>query len=341
MNLFIDTNVFLSFYHLTNDDLEELRKLSVLLRSKKLVLFLPSQVQDEFNRNRDNKIADAMKRLRDAKLSLQFPQFCKEYTEYIETRNLQRDFEAAHRRLVERVTEDIKNRSLTADTLTKELFSLAQVIPGKAKLFAKAWKRVLIGNPPGKKDSLGDAINWETLLVEVPDLEDLHFISDDGDYWSPLSEDCFHTFLIDEWKTKKYGQIFPYRRLSQFFTKHFPEIQLASEYEKYQLIKALENSSNFARTHTVISKLQRYTDFSPSQINTLIAAGISNSQVSWIMQDDDVSTFFSNLIVGNESIIDAKLLHELNVALGNVNGEQAAMEPQEASLLDQIESSNN
>ena len=31
MNLFIDTNVFLSFFHLSNDDLEEIHKLAVLI----------------------------------------------------------------------------------------------------------------------------------------------------------------------------------------------------------------------------------------------------------------------------------------------------------------------
>jgi hypothetical protein len=73
INLFIDTNVLLSFYHLTNDDLEELSKLAVLLRNRQVQLFLPEQVADEFRRNRENKIADSLKRLRDQKLNLQFP----------------------------------------------------------------------------------------------------------------------------------------------------------------------------------------------------------------------------------------------------------------------------
>jgi len=30
--LFIDTNVFLSFYHLTNEDIEELRKVIALIK---------------------------------------------------------------------------------------------------------------------------------------------------------------------------------------------------------------------------------------------------------------------------------------------------------------------
>lgn len=80
-NLFLDTNTYLSFYHYSSDDLEELRKLAVLLQQKKLVLCLPRQVVDEFRRNRDAKIADALKRFRDEKLS-EFPQMCKDYPEY-------------------------------------------------------------------------------------------------------------------------------------------------------------------------------------------------------------------------------------------------------------------
>ena len=60
MNIFIDTNVYLSFYHLSSDDLEELKKLVVLAREGKVVLLLPEQVIDEFRRNRAAKIADAL-----------------------------------------------------------------------------------------------------------------------------------------------------------------------------------------------------------------------------------------------------------------------------------------
>lgn len=65
MNLFIDTNIFLSFHHYTSDDLEELRKLAVLARQGEVELLLPKQVVDEFKRNRAGKIADALKRLRE------------------------------------------------------------------------------------------------------------------------------------------------------------------------------------------------------------------------------------------------------------------------------------
>ena len=56
MNLFIDTNIFLSFYYLSSDDLEELNKLAVLLQQSEVTLFLTNQVVEEFRRNRENRL---------------------------------------------------------------------------------------------------------------------------------------------------------------------------------------------------------------------------------------------------------------------------------------------
>jgi hypothetical protein len=53
-----------------------------------------------------------------------------------------------------------------------------------------------VGNPPGKQGSLGDAINWEALLAEVPDGEDLYLIADDRDYLSVLNENKPKEFLV-------------------------------------------------------------------------------------------------------------------------------------------------
>lgn len=78
MNLFIDTNIFLSFFHLTNDDLDELHKLTVLLENKQITLWLTEQVRDEFARNRENKISEAVKKLSEQRSKPQFPQICKQ-----------------------------------------------------------------------------------------------------------------------------------------------------------------------------------------------------------------------------------------------------------------------
>ncbi|TVO60192.1 PIN domain-containing protein [Spiribacter vilamensis] len=159
MNVFIDTNVFLSFYHLTNDDLEELRKLKVLLEKGNVVLHLPRQTVDEYRRNRETKIAAALKSLKDQKLNLQFPALCKDYGEYGGLRNLQKEFEKQHSSLIGKIAEDIESNSLKADQVIDELFEKAKDIQISDQLIAKAKLRMNVGNPPGKNGSLGDAIN--------------------------------------------------------------------------------------------------------------------------------------------------------------------------------------
>ena len=172
MNLFLDSNIWLSFYHMTNDDLEELRKIVVLITQKKLVLYLPEQVINEFRRNRDGKIADAMKRLRDEKLSDQFPQMCKEYTEYQEIRQLIDKYKRLKSRLIEQLTSDYSNKELKADQIIEELFLKAESIVITDELWECAKRRYDLGNPPGKDGSYGDAVIWESLLLKVPQGED-------------------------------------------------------------------------------------------------------------------------------------------------------------------------
>ncbi len=80
--LFHDTNVFLSFFHFADDDLESLRQLIELVKDQDVVLLLPKQVRQEFDRNRDGKVLEAVKALEDAKLPTGYPRLCHYYEEY-------------------------------------------------------------------------------------------------------------------------------------------------------------------------------------------------------------------------------------------------------------------
>lgn len=311
MNVFIDTNVFLSFYHLTNDDLEELRKLKVLLEKGSLALHLPDQTVDEYRRNRETKIADALKRLKEQKLNLQFPVLCKDYDEYAKLRDLQREFEKQHSLLVVNISKDIESNSLKADQVIQELFDKAEVIETTEKLISKAQRRMSIGNPPGKNGSLGDAINWESLLENVPDGEDLYLIADDRDYFSVLDENKPKEFLISEWKRKKNAGVFFYRRLAPFFKKHYPDIKLASELEKEMAVQQLVGSRAFTTTHSAIAKLTGFESFSQSQVSEIVDAALTNSQVNWILGDQDVFEFMTKFAVEYKNKIEEESYEKL------------------------------
>lgn len=315
MNIYIDTNILLSFYHLSSDDLEELKKLIVLLQQKKVILWLPEQTAIEFKRNRANKIADALKRLQEQRLNMQFPQLAKEYDEYGKLRKSLKESDEIFNKLINNIRNDIENQNLKADQIIRELMELAKEIKTDPKIIEDARFRFDIGNPPGKKDSLGDAINWETLLKATPSEQPLYFISDDKDYTSPLGENLFEPYLENEWKSTKRSNIIYYKRLSSFFKAKFPDINLASELEKDLLIRELADSPNFANTHSVIAKLRSYAEYTPTQASEIAQAALLNNQVKWIIEDEDVNQFLKRIVKDYESKIDSDYLVTLKAML--------------------------
>jgi predicted nucleic acid-binding protein len=313
MNLFIDTNIFLGFYHLSNEDLEELRKLSVLLKEKKVTLYLPKQVIHEFERNRESKIADALKRFREEKLNDQFPQICKEYEElYQAMREAITQFAKAKIDLLEQLTIDIEARNLKADKCIKELFNKALVIDITGDVLEQAKTRFDLGNPPGKNKSYGDSVNWESLLNACPVGEEIYFITDDKDYFSEVCEDRFSSFLLEEWREKKKSELVFLRRLSSFFKEKFPQIKMAVQLEKELLISDLRSSGTFANTKQILRKLSKFSDFTDSELNEIVSAAISNRQIYWISGDFIVRDTLSKIVEGNESRIDSYNLVEFN-----------------------------
>lgn len=316
-HLFIDTNILLSFLHFTSDDLEEMRKLSALIRSGgEIKLLLPDQVKDEFRRNREIKLADSLQRLRQQRLDLQFPQVCKAYDQYGELRKTQKEFERLHSELLANLGTDIAANSLKADQVIQELFDLATRLPRTAEIVAAARLRREIGNPPGKGESAGDAINWESVLAHVPGGEDLYFVTADSDYCSPLERLRFNEFLLEEWTAVNSGKLHYYRELSGFFRENFPTIQLADEVEKDFLVQRLLKSDSFSETHGIVSKLSQHTEFTPSQASLIAEAATSNSQVAWIAGDADVRALLRRIVTQYGSSIEAKPLKKLKDFLG-------------------------
>jgi len=295
MQVFIDTNVFLSFFHLTGEDLVELEKLAVLIENKEIELFLPQQVIDETWRNRANKINDSLAPFKKSKFALSFPAYCKSYDEYPDLQKAIKSCEELHSSMVNAITKDIEKRELAADKILKRLFDLAKVTPTTDKLLSDARNRMDIGNPPGKRGSLGDAINWLSFLKASSKFKKSAMVADDSDFVSPLNTDRLADFLSDEWKQTHLSELKFYRKLSAFFKDNFPDINLATELEKDLHIEKLASSSNFAQTHAQIAKLKEFNSFTKKQAEDLALALILNSQVRWIADDEDVHEFFTKL----------------------------------------------
>lgn len=291
-NLFIDSNIWLSLYHFTNDDLAQFEKLKALIGND-IRLFITQQVYNEVKRNRESKLKEAFKRFEIK--PIQYPVFCKEYEEY-------KQFNADYNNLLQRyntwkqkINLDMQNQCLPADKTIDTFFQVSGLYPCDS-VIASAYTRYKIGNPPGKDNKYGDAINWECLIYYVPNNEDLYFISSDKDYRSEISDDEFNPFLADEWRLKKNSNIHFYKNLVPFLNEHFKDIQLRTEQEKQEFITKLNNSPNFESTHGIIAMMNKYSGWTESQIEDICAAVDNNNQVGWILGDDDILDFYSRLL---------------------------------------------
>lgn len=304
MQLFIDTNVYLSFFHFAKDDLEELRKLVVLVKKSEVTLLLPEQVFEEFWRNRDIKIADALKQIAKGPATYDYPRLLHDFAEHADIRELRAAIASRHAVLMAKAEDSARRKTFLADSVVGELFSAAKRITITKDHVDRAVRRGQLGSPPGKKDSIGDAVNWEALLAEADGGEDLHFITEDKDWLSPLGPDLFSSYLADEWREAMNAEIVYYPRLSQFFQSNFPDIKVAAELEKELLIRDLTNSASFAETHRVISSLNRLSDFTSEQLNVIVAAYVSNHQIRGIIRDSDVSSFVKRVTEGREGDLD-------------------------------------
>ncbi len=313
-HLYIDTNAYLTFYHLTSDDLEELKKVQVLIeKTGEITLHLPEQTHDEFSRNREIKIVDALKRFKEEKLNNQFPQICKEYPEYKKMQAAITDYDQNKSKLTEKLGKDINTYNLEADRVIQSLFKFAKSHASTDDLILKAKTRYDLGKPPGKNKSYGDALNWETLLRNLDNYEDLYFVSEDKDYYSELNPTTFNNYLLNEWNQKKNSNIYSFKRMSEFFKAKFPDIKIASEYEKDIIIKDLSASESYARTRFLLNKLSEFEEFSSEQLNELVIACNTNNQISWIRNDEDIKEIITGIIKPNRDKISKDLLPRFDI----------------------------
>jgi hypothetical protein len=291
MNLFIDTNVLLNFFHFSKDSLDELEKVFVLQSYGKISLWLTDQVELEFFRNRENKIADALKKFLDEKPNSGIPHVARGYPESDILMDALKQVNSSREQLLAKVRSDISGKTLYADQLIKKTFSKSNRIAFTEGQFAAAKRRADLRSPPGKNNSLGDAINWEVLLEAIPQGQDIHIVTEDGDFSSPLDSERLSDFLAEEWVARKKSKAVLYKRLSSFLSLTFPDAKVAGEMEKDILISELTASGSFAATHQAIANLSKFASFSPKQASEIADAYITNSQVGWIATDEDVLAF--------------------------------------------------
>ncbi len=296
LTLFIDSNIWLALYHFTEDDLKSFSKLEKYL-GREVRLIVTDQVYYEVQRNREPKIADAFKGF--SMPDIKYPVFCRSYSEFesfsASYGGLKKDYEAWRNK----IDSDIRAKCTPADETIRSLFEKAERIHLNEGIVQRGMIRSERGNPPGKKGSCGDAINWECLLEHVDKGNDLYIISADRDFASPLYKNRISQCLAEEWEHAKASKVYLYPGLVSFLRNHLDTINLETEREKDDLVNALAECRNFATTHALIAKLKTYDGWSERQIADLCAAA-RNTQVKWIFEDEDIVTFYQEVLSGVE-----------------------------------------
>ncbi|MCB1338388.1 MAG: DUF4935 domain-containing protein [Maritimibacter sp.] len=317
--LFLDANILLDFYRYGDDDISEIGKLETLVKDGDIILHTNSHLIDEVGRNRENVLASSLAELRSAKYTLRTPNYCANIPELAAVNESLKAANKAHAALIAAVEKTVAARELPADKLLASLFGVSTKKDVTEEILEAAQRRVALGNPPGKRGSIGDAIHWECLL-QIFHGYDLSIVSRDDDFASELYGNKIKSFLGDEWKqahSSLQSDIRLFRSLGDFFRDKYPKIQLSDEVKKNDLIAQLSISPNFVTTHSVISDLSQFDYYTNGQVARLFEALVENSQVYWIAKDDDINAFFRSLKDRAYSVPTE--LHEASVAILGVD----------------------
>lgn len=315
MHIFIDANIYLSFYETSPDALFELAKIATVVERGTAVLWLPDQVKREFWKNRDSSISVSLKTFQQQKGLGYVPCLIKEHSDFSALKELSRTLDIKRAEIAKTVQNEVLQERTKADVEIRKLFSLASEIDTSGIIFQKAHERALRHTPPGKSDGLGDRLSWVALLEKLPERAELHVISADNDFAGESDINEISPYLKFEWESKKNGRVKLWKRLSQFLAAHFPDAATAIEMERNLMIEALRRSSSFSKTHEVIAEFTDISHLNPSLANRLALALLDNDQVRWILCDEDVREFAQKFLSMYGTQIDSQLQSRLQNCL--------------------------
>jgi len=237
---FIDSSVFLRLYNLNDDQLEKLEQIINLISEEKIFLIVNQQVIDELNRARERRIGEIIDsltsfrdKLNDANKNRK-PNICKglDGSKLVDKSIAEiQDKINATCKLVEKLIRDVREkankRELHADILLKKIFQKSKIGQISDDVYRRAEKRFKLGNPPGKRnDPIGDAVNWEYLLENVPEGKTLYFIGSDNDFVSEINKSEFSHFLMVEWNEKKKADLKYYGSILDFLKENFQNTKI-------------------------------------------------------------------------------------------------------------------
>ena len=282
--VFIDTNIYLDFYRVSKGDLN---KLDILRNgfadpniADNFILCVNMQNHDEYYRNRVNVIEATLKEFYFKKvdvpglMSNQWPDTSKQFIQ------AQNQMESLLQSLKDKTRQLLYDEGLEVDRLIGSMMEKPDIVDENIVRAAERRYKIL-GNPPGKKDSCGDAIHWEYLLHKVPSSGELIIITADNDWYSSAGGDRPNDFLLYEWRQRKgaSSNLQMYRSVQAFLKKEM-KVVLEREAQKDDLLEELRNSSSFDESRRILGRLMGYKgELSGHQKTKLIQYSLENSQI--------------------------------------------------------------
>lgn len=115
-----------------------------------------------------------------------------------------------------------------------------------------------------------------------------------ADYSEGTDLDMLVKAIIDRTATNEALETIHYRNKKEY--SEADKLNNEEEKKKTSLIIALDNSTNFANTHTIIQELNEYEHWTKDESELLMDIAVRNNQVYCILSDIDVKLFYDKLL---------------------------------------------
>lgn len=265
MYIFIDANIYLNYFRMSNDTIVSLKRLKEHIKQNKDVeLILPVQTQNEFYKNKNVVIAQSFKVLNNA----------VEILTNLSNTSTNNKIKDEVRKFRKEFKDFLTDKNSDINTLIDSLFELAKKYDDDGDIFDKAYKRMIKRLPPGKPDSVGDAIAWEILLRNCKE-KPLYIISNDGDWSDEIKDNELKPFLLREWGKVNSKQITLFKSIGEFLNR-VSKAKISKEViqEEKSLpypFSVLLGTSEYSNMATLASASTGYSGYSSSAPNVWLS----------------------------------------------------------------------
>lgn len=316
MLVFLDTSILISYFRLSKSDFSGLEKLISGSKTKKFTLIHSDHGIFEYERYREKAISDGLRHFSADTVKTLFPPFVRKHDQAQKLAKQIKELKVSLSEFTRNIIDDSQKKNLLIDDLIEEIFKLGYRIEITDDIRCEAEDRASAGNPPRKRtDNIGDCLNWEALLT-TEKKEDLAILSEDGDYFSDLYDGKPKEFLINDWKRATKRDLYCYRTISSFLAEHAPDLEPGHEQTADFLVRELEGSNSFKRTHEIVEQLRSAKGLNPLHVERIVRACEENDQISLIVGDNDIQLFLADLYEGFAGSLSRDVASELYELLG-------------------------